>query len=172
VGHGTTITLRFPVGATRPAAELPGLTEPPSRVLRVLLVEDEAAARDSMQMLVAADGHTVTPVGNGVDALMELGTRRFDVVLTDRAMPEMGGDELAARIKASPSPLPVVMVTGFGVLMASAGELPAGVDLLLSKPVTRSALRSALATVTQSSGDAIAAAAFVPDQLRTRRVED
>jgi FixJ family two-component response regulator len=71
---------------------------------------------------------------------------RADLVITDRAMPRMGGDELASCVKQLQRPVPVIMVTGFGVLMA-AEEMPPGVDLVLSKPLTLQTLLDAVARV-------------------------
>ena len=71
----------------------------------------------------------------------------FDVVVTDRAMPEMHGDQLAVAIEAVAPQVPVVLLTGFGEFMQDAGERPAGVDCVLAKPVTIATLRAALEQV-------------------------
>ena len=68
----------------------------------------------------------------------------FDLVLTDRAMPEMNGDVLAAEIKKINPRQPILLLTGFGDLMSGAGEKPEGVDLVVSKPFTLNSLREAL----------------------------
>ena len=73
---------------------------------------------------------------------------RFELVVTDRAMPEMGGDQLAAAIERDRPDIPVIMLTGFGDLMTAKGEQPAGVDALVSKPVTLDKLTQAIRKVT------------------------
>ena len=144
-GLGTTVTLSFPATMRRaPRARITEALPPPRRIL---LVDDQAAARDSLRDVLEIDGHRVVTAESGVEAMAHLLNGTFDVVVTDRAMPEMNGDELAKFVKASTPTLPVVMITGFGVLMASAGERPEGVDLVLSKPVSRAALRDALRDV-------------------------
>ena len=67
--------------------------------------------------------------------------------MTDRAILEMNGDQLAAAIKEAAPHMPAIMVTGFGEFLQAAGELPEGVDIVLSKPVSLSAIRAALAQV-------------------------
>ena len=69
----------------------------------------------------------------------------FDLVITDYAMRGMSGVELAAavaRLEFAPS---VVMLTGYGALMNGADEVPAGVRLVLAKPVSAAELRGAIA---------------------------
>jgi signal transduction histidine kinase/CheY-like chemotaxis protein len=146
-GLGTTMTITFPAmqageGATAAARPRQVHTEP----LEILLVDDQPAALDVMQRLLEREGHRVTTAENGVDALARLQDMRADLVITDRAMPRMGGDELASCVKQLPRPVPVIMVTGFGVLM-SAEETPPGVDLVLSKPLTLQTLLDAVARV-------------------------
>ena len=68
-------------------------------------------------------------------------------MITDRGMPEMGGDKLAAVIKEREPGTPIIMLTGFGEMMRSAREMPGGVDYVLNKPVTVTALREAINTV-------------------------
>jgi len=68
--------------------------------------------------------------------------------VTDRAMPEMGGDQLAATIERSAPDTSVIMLTGFGDLMGAKAEQPPGVDAVVSKPVTLDALTQAIRKVT------------------------
>jgi FixJ family two-component response regulator len=68
--------------------------------------------------------------------------------MTDRAMPEMNGDQLAIEVKKLRPEQPVVLLTGFGDLMSGSGEQPQGVDLVVSKPFTLATLRNAIAKAT------------------------
>ncbi|MBI5369469.1 MAG: response regulator [Planctomycetes bacterium] len=160
-GQGTRMTVEFPVRAAvpaavdaapaAPAAATPGAEADPAsgaragRPLRVLVVEDEPQLRQLLQEFLALEGHEAVCAGEGVEGLARLGAEGFDAVFTDRAMPGMAGDQFAREVKLRAPRTPVVMITGYGVLMQAAGELPAGVDRLLSKPITRAALRAALA---------------------------
>ena len=86
-------------------------------------------------------------MSNGREGLDKFMSGRFDLVVTDRAMPEMGGDELAASIEQLSPDTPVIMLTGFGDLMEAKGEQPAGVDAVVGKPVTLDALAGAIRQV-------------------------
>jgi signal transduction histidine kinase len=146
VGIGTTMTLTFPAAEAAVATAHP-ISRPVSAGLRVLVVDDMPTARELLRDLLVADGHHVTMSPNGVDALSCLGRWDYDLVLTDRSMPLMTGEKLAAAIKQSEKPLPVVMLTGVGQMMIESSERPFGVELVLPKPVTRETLRTALATL-------------------------
>lgn len=145
-GKGSTFIIRLPVRL----APTPALTEPeadtPSRPLRVLVVEDEAIPREVAVELLRGDGHTVETATNGRDALQKFQMGWFDVILTDWAMPEMNGIELAYNIKrVAPEKPVIIMLTGFGEI--TTGDKPAEVDLVIGKPLTLMMLREALATV-------------------------
>jgi DNA-binding response OmpR family regulator len=112
--------------------------------LRVLVVEDEPLVREVVSVYLNEDGHAVETAINGREGLEKFKDGEFDVVLTDRAMPEMNGDQLAAQIKLLRPDMPVILLTGFGDLMMDVGERPSGVDLVVSKPFTMTSLREAL----------------------------
>ncbi len=144
LGCGTTITITIPLrGAEKPAPK-PVVVEPAPPPLRVLVVEDEPLVREVVSVYLNEDGHMVETANNGVEGLEKFKAIPFDVVVTDRAMPEMNGDQLAIQIKKIKPEMPVILLTGFGDLMLDVGERPAGVDLIVSKPFTLHSLRAAL----------------------------
>jgi PAS domain S-box-containing protein len=146
VGEGTTIRILFPiVSAPAPVAPASESAADGPRRLRVLLVEDEPVVRRVITAQLIADGHTVDSAVNGVEGLEKLMSSWFDLIITDRAMPEMGGDQFAAAAARLAPDKPVIMLTGFGDLMEARGEKPAGVTLLVSKPVTGAGLQRAIA---------------------------
>lgn len=112
--------------------------------LRILVADDEPMVREVIRLYLLEDHHTVETAEDGADALKKFRSGAFDLVLTDRAMPELSGDQLAAEIKKLRPEIPVVLLTGFGDLMNAEGEKPAGIDAVVSKPFTMASLRSAL----------------------------
>lgn len=114
---------------------------------KILLVEDDPAVRETLAAMLVSEKHSVTSAEDGAAAVLQLRRARFDVVITDRAMPIMTGDELAAVVKKRYPDTPVVMVTGVGEEMGRRGVQPEGVDIVLPKPVLREDMRIALATV-------------------------
>src|SRR5262249_46484275 len=115
--------------------------------LRILVVEDEPLVRELLGVYLKEEQHDFVTAVNGRDGLEKFRESAFDVVLTDRAMPEMNGDALAAEIKRAKPSQPVILLTGFGDLMASSGEKPAAIDLVVGKPFTLGSLRKAIAQV-------------------------
>ena len=147
IGQGTTVIVRLPI--PRETTELQVLTATPalSKLLRVLVVDDEPRLCELVKELLSFDGHTVETVENGEAALARLQTGSYDLVLTDKAMPQMSGEQLAVAIHQSAPSVPVILMTGFGDIMKSEGEMPPHIWAILSKPITETALREVLGKV-------------------------
>ncbi len=147
-GRGTTVAVSLPLEKSVRAAEPAKPAAPANASLRILVVEDEPLVREVLGVYLAEDNHTVTTAENGREGLEKFRAGTFDLVMTDRSMPEMNGDDLAAEIKKLKPAQPVLLLTGFGDIMSGAGEKPTGVDLVVSKPFTLTTLRSAIAKIT------------------------
>lgn len=143
---GTTVTVSFPLQQEAAAPTTPS-APPASPTLRILVVEDEELVREVLEVYLSEDHHIVTTAVNGRDGLEKFRAGKFDLVMTDRSMPEMNGDAFAAAIKNLRPRQPVLLLTGFGDLMNGVGERPPGVDLVVTKPFTLDSLRAAIATV-------------------------
>lgn len=146
-GRGTSVAMSIPLerGANAPSA--PKALAQPTRPLRMLVVEDEPLVREVLTVYLAEDKHQVTLANNGREALEMYRPGAFDLIMTDRAMPELNGDQLAIEIKKLNPRQPLVLLTGYGDLMNDAGETPPGVDLIVGKPFTLGSLREAIAQV-------------------------
>lgn len=103
----------------------------------ILVVDDEAASREPLVILLQAEGYRTEVANNGRSALAIIARDAPDLVLLDVTMPGMDGYELATLIKANPSTasIPIVMVTGFTGRGARVVGLDAGAEDILSKPV-------------------------------------
>ncbi len=145
LGKGTTVTIKLPLYKDEKSPEKPAETAAPERSLRILVVEDETLVREVLTIYLTEDNHEVETAENGREGLEKFKAGHFDIILSDRAMPEMNGDQLAAAVKKINPSMPVVLLTGFGDLMIGAGEQPEGVDLVVSKPFNLNSLRDALA---------------------------
>lgn len=119
-----------------------GTSEPDSDDY-VLLVDDDADIRETVEFVLSSHGHRVTAVADGAEAFGWLMSGRPHpcLVLLDLMMPVMNGFELRSRMTLDPSlaPIPVVVLTGAGAQEAErrAAELKAPV---LHKPVSLSQL--------------------------------
>ena len=147
--------------------------------LKVLMVDDEALARQRLRTLLAECGEPIAaPVGEAAtaaQALEQLALQDWDVVLLDIHMPGMDGVRLAQRLRAMPRPPAIVFVTAHPEHALAAFELEA-VDYL-TKPVRRERLQQALAKAgrwlsmnTGASGSGQADFLLIHDRGRTERV--
>ncbi len=142
-GKGTTFILRLPLQRmdapeATAAADASALT----RSLAILVVDDEPDVREFISAMLTEDGHRVQLAKDGIEGLRVFREGTFDLVLTDKAMPNMSGDQMAAAIKELTPGTPVILLTGFGQFLDKA-DLP-GINILLSKPIGISKLRDAL----------------------------
>jgi signal transduction histidine kinase len=142
LGRGTTIWVRLTTVSDSAGATAPGTLPELTPALRILAVDDEPTARDVISRCLTADGHTVVTAATGHQALAKLATERFDIVITDHAMPFMTGTELAHAIKRQQSGERVILLSGSSD--PGAERLPGGIDAWLEKPLSRGKLRNAI----------------------------
>jgi CheY-like chemotaxis protein len=113
---------------------------------RILLVEDNPRLREAIRLLLCLEGHTVTEVENGRRACLLFTPGDFDLVITDYAMPEMNGEELARTIKCLVPSQPILMIASGEP--TSSSDIP--VDALLQNPFTMAELRQIVASLLSS----------------------
>ena len=112
--------------------------------MRVLVIDDESYARKLFGMYLKADNHSVEFAENGLEGLEKFSSGNFDLVITDRAMPDMSGDQVALAIREKKPGVSIIMVTGFGDIMNENKQCPKGVDVVVCKPVTHSDLQRSI----------------------------
>ena len=86
---------------------------------RILVVDDEAAIRDSMRMILEYEGYEFLGAPSGQDAIAAVERDGPDMVFLDIKMPGMDGLDVLSRIKAISEQLPVVMISGHGSASAA-----------------------------------------------------
>ncbi|MGA3201995.1 MAG: response regulator [Bryobacteraceae bacterium] len=111
---------------------------------RLLVVEDDAANRDLLRRRLEREGHWVQEAGNGMEALQQLESGVFDLMLLDVIMPEMDGYEVLARLKQNPSlcDLPVIMISALDEAQSVARCIEMGAEDYLTKPFEPVILRA------------------------------
>jgi len=146
--QGTTFSIRLPVHVgQRAKPPEPRSDATPKDQLNVLVVEDEPMIRDIEAEYLASDGHRVETAADGGEGLSKFRAGHFDLVLVDRAMPEINGDQLTEAIKESKPDLPVILVTGFADVLKGEGKKPQRADMVLAKPFSQAILRQAVQKV-------------------------
>jgi CheY-like chemotaxis protein len=111
---------------------------------RVLLVEDDQSARESIKLLLRIDRHTVVEAENGREAIDCFAREPFDLVILDYAMPGMRGSELAVHLKQLAPSVPILMVTAY---LEKLSEPDKPVDAVLGKPFGVVELRQTIASL-------------------------
>jgi DNA-binding NtrC family response regulator len=100
----------------------------------VLIVDDEAEIRESLQTLLELEGYEVETAANGDEGLSKLGDRPFDLVLLDLALPGRSGIDLLPEIRALDAQLPVIIITAFGTVEDAVRAMQGGAGNFLQKP--------------------------------------
>jgi PAS domain S-box-containing protein len=145
-GKGSTFTIRLPRGSA-PAGGLAvqsGVQHVTPR--RVLIIEDQQDARDSLRMLLELDGHDVAIARDGAEGLAKLSGMDPDAALVDIGLPGIDGYEVARRARDLPNRQSILMIALSGYAQKEDRERSrdAGFDLHLAKPVAYDDLRQAL----------------------------
>jgi two-component system, sensor histidine kinase len=114
----------------------------------ILIVEDNADARDALRMLLELDGHVVEAAAEGVEALEIARAKDPDIALVDIGLPGIDGYEVARRVRSQDPRRPLLIaLTGYGQPEDRRRATEAGFDSLLVKPVDPTALTDLLATL-------------------------
>ena len=103
---------------------------------KVLVVDDDAAVRKSIDRVLTGKGYAVITAENGEEALRKLNEEKYDLVYTDIRMPGMSGLEVAEHVKAQQPWTPVVIITGYGTDAAETRAKAAGVSNFMHKPLS------------------------------------
>ena len=143
VGRGATFEIRLPL------AEAPAQTDNGSRVQdghtrRVLIVDDNQDAADSLAVVLKFEGHETSVAYSAQAAIEAVSSRHPEFVLLDIGLPNMDGYEVARRIRASGASARIIALTGYGQLEDRQRSAAAGFAAHLVKPVDIGTLVSML----------------------------
>lgn len=169
-GKGSTFTVRFPICATAPAGDLQisaagQHVAPSSQQRRVLIVDDNLDAANTLGALVTALGHQVWTVHDGPAAVAAATEHKPDTVLLDIGLPGMSGYDVVKELRAVPGLRESTMVacTGYGHDSDRLAVREAGFDGHLVKPIEIARLQEILRRPTARSEAPPAANLGAPD---------
>ncbi|MBI3861367.1 MAG: hybrid sensor histidine kinase/response regulator [Planctomycetia bacterium] len=153
--QGSEFVVRLPVMSTSAPAPATGTetAQPAGHSLRVLVVDDNVDAAESIALLLEAAGHHVRMSYDGPTALAAALDFRPQVVLLDLGLPGLDGFEVAKRLRQQPalSGIALVAVTGYGQVSDRQRSLDAGFDHHLVKPANFQKVQHILATVSKQA---------------------
>jgi len=117
----------FPSAANGNASGAGGVTS-------ILVIDDEAGIRESLEVLLTLEGYSVRMANDGEEGLRVLELENFDLVLLDLALPGQSGLELLPQIKERQPELPVIMITAYGTVDNVVEAVRAGAENFVQKP--------------------------------------
>jgi len=140
VGHGATFTIYLPI-AMEEAAPGELTSDARNACRRVLVVDDNKDAADSLAALLNMEGHQVKAVYTAESGIEEVDLLQPDLIFLDIGLPRISGYEVVARIKAAHPLICVVALSGYGRPEDKERAVAAGFDAHLVKPVDFDVLR-------------------------------
>jgi CheY-like chemotaxis protein/two-component sensor histidine kinase len=156
LGMGSMFVIRLPAvldssQCPQPQAEGPAYMSPPS--LRILIVDDNRDAADSLAMLLRTTGNDIRTAYDGLEAVQVASEFRPEVVLLDIGLPKIDGHEVAQRIRKEPwgRQMCLIAVTGWSDETDRARSRAAGFDHHLVKPLDTGHLAQLLTSVGRST---------------------
>jgi two-component system CheB/CheR fusion protein len=149
-GKGTEFTISLPlVPAAVVPLEPPATAPPAAGPLRLLVIEDNLDAAETLKEVLEMDGHEVAVVHDGHEGVAKARSFKPDVVLCDIGLPGLDGYEVARRIRADGSIAPtLIALTGYTRPEDQHESFKAGFDHHLGKPILIPDLEQVLANVT------------------------
>src|SRR5215210_375157 len=102
---------------------------------RILVIDDEAAIRDSLRMILEYEGYEFLGAASGQDGLAMVERENPDLVFLDIKMPGMDGLEVLQRIKAADETVPVVMISGHATVTTAVEATKLGAFDFIEKPL-------------------------------------
>jgi DNA-binding NtrC family response regulator len=100
----------------------------------VLIIDDEAEIRESLQTLLEMEGYDVETAATGMQGLNRIGQRPFDLVLLDLALPDRNGMDILADAHAQDPGLSVIMITAYGTVENAVKAMQSGAANFIQKP--------------------------------------
>jgi len=143
-GQGTSFFIYFPVFQKK-ADQMSSATNEINLVNgneRIMIVDDEKAIRDVSEEIIKSHGYKVSVFENGSKALCEFqkDPNKFDLIITDMAMPKMSGEKLAIEMLKKNPKIPVLLCTGFSETLSEEKASSIGIRKIFNKPLEMNAL--------------------------------
>ena len=120
--------------------------------MRILVVDDDRAVRESLRRSLSFNGYTVDLAEDGVEALEAITNERPDAVVLDVMMPRMDGLEVCRQLRSTGDDLPILVLTARDSVSERVGGLDAGADDYLPKPFALEELLARLRALLRRTG--------------------
>ena len=119
--------------------------------MKILIIDDERAIRNSMKEILSDEGYSVDTAENGAEGLKMVSAGRYDVVFCDIKMPGMDGVEVLEKIEASGADSAVVMISGHGDIDTAVECIKKGAFDFIQKPLDLNRLLASIRNATDKT---------------------
>ena len=109
---------------------------------KILVVDDEKIARESLELTLTREGYTVVTAGSGAEAIEKLKAEHYDVVITDLIMGDIDGYAVMKEIKSNAPNTKIIMITGYATVDSAVEALRMGAFHYIEKPLKLDELRA------------------------------
>ncbi len=109
-------------------------SQPPQHRGRILIVDDEADIRESLETLLSLEGYSIEEAPNATEGLRKLEQSNYDLVLLDLMMPDRSGMEVLKEVRERDTETPICMITAYGSVEVAVEALKNGAQDYFSKP--------------------------------------
>ena len=137
----------------------------------ILIVDDEPNVRLNYRVTLETEGFEVQEASDGGAALRELADKDFDLAILDMRMPEMDGLELLESMRERNIQTPVVIITAYGDVPHAVRAMKLGAIDFLQKPLTPTALRSAVGEILGRPAKHAAHLRTLPVRFKQRTIQ-
>jgi two-component system response regulator MprA len=121
-------------------------------IVRILVVDDDRAVRESLRRSLAFNGYTVDLAEDGVEALEAITNERPDALVLDVMMPRLDGLEVCRQLRSTGDDLPILVLTARDTVSERVSGLDAGADDYLPKPFALEELLARLRALLRRTG--------------------
>ncbi|PYX38124.1 MAG: DNA-binding response regulator [Acidobacteria bacterium] len=109
-------------------------SDSPTMTGSILIIDDEAEIRESLETLLELEGYSVETAGTGQQGLYRIGQRTFDLILLDLALPDRNGMDILAELRSQDPNLSVMMITAYGTVENAVKAIQSGAVNFVQKP--------------------------------------
>ena len=117
---------------------------------RILIIDDEADIRESLEVLLTLEGYVVEQAPTGMAGLARLGAASYDLILLDLMLPDKSGLEVLAEVREKDTETPIFLITAYGSVEVAVEALKAGASDYFSKPWNNDKLLLEIARMIES----------------------